>query len=101
MIAGWYKGEKPINITGIDKVHIKCDCVQSSIVKYIRETILYTFALSSAHGHKIFKEPRIKLSKKRNESILSQITFYFENNDYKPVGFNKETISFTCQLIEI
>ena len=64
--AGSYKSDKPINITGNDKIHLKCDCIQGSIVNGIRETILYSFALSSPPGHKIYKEPRIKLFKKVN-----------------------------------
>ena len=32
---------------GVDKVHLKADCVQGSIVNGIREPILYSFALSS------------------------------------------------------
>ena len=101
LIAGSYKSDKPINITGIDKIHLKCDCIQGSIVNGIRESILYSFALSSPPGHKIYKEPRIKLFKKINKSVLSHITFYFEDDDHKPVDFNNETISFTCQLIKI
>ena len=101
MIAGSYKSDKPINITGIDKIQLKCDCIQGSIVNGIKEPILYSFALSSPPGHKIYKEPRIKLFKKINKSILSHITFYFEDDDHKPVDFNNESISFTCQLIEI
>ena len=61
LIAGSYKSDKPIIITGIDKIHLKCDCLQSSIVDGIREPILYSFALSSSAGHKIYKEPRVKL----------------------------------------
>ena len=99
--AGSYKGDKPINITGIDKIHLKCDCIQGSIVSGIREPILYSFALPSPPGHKIFKEPRIKLFKKINKSVLSHITFYLENDDHKPADFNGEMISFTCQLIKI
>ena len=64
LIAGSYKSDKPINITGIHKIHLKCDCIQSSIVNDIREPILYSFALNSPPGHKIYKEPRIKLFKK-------------------------------------
>ena len=60
IIAGSYESNKPINITGIDKIHLKCDCIQGSIVNGIREPILYSFALSSP-GHKMYKEPRIKL----------------------------------------
>ena len=101
LIAGSYKSDKPINITGIDKIHLKCDCIQSSIVDGIRDPILYSFVLSSPPGHKMYKEPRVKLFKKINKSVLSHITFYFEDDDHKPVDFNNETISFTCQLIKI
>ena len=55
LIPGSYKSDKPINITGIDKVHLKCNCVQGSIVTGIREPILYSFALISPPGHKIYK----------------------------------------------
>ena len=46
ILAGSYEGDRPINITGIDKVHLKCDCIQGSIVNCVREPILYSFALS-------------------------------------------------------
>ena len=101
LIAGSYKSDKPINITGIDKVHLKCDCLQGSIVNGIREPILYSFALSSPPGHKIYKEPKVKLFKRINKSVLSHITFYLENDDHKPVDFHNETVSFTCQLIKL
>ena len=41
LIPGSYKSEKPINITGIDKNHLKCDCINGSVVNGIREPILY------------------------------------------------------------
>ena len=101
LIAGSYKSDKPINITGIDKIHLKADCISGSIVNGIREPILFSFALSSSPGHKMYKEPRVQIFKKINECVLSHITFYFEDDDYKPVDFHNETISFTCQLIKI
>ena len=55
LIAGSYKGDRPINITGIDKIHLKCDCGDGSIVNGICEPILYSFRLSSPPGHKIYK----------------------------------------------
>ena len=64
MIAGSYKSDRPINITRSDKVHLKSDCINGSIVNGIREPILYSFALSSQPGHEIYKEPRIELLKK-------------------------------------
>ena len=88
MIAGSYKSDKPINITGIDKVHLKCNVVDGSIVNGVREPILYSFALDQPPGHKIYQEPRIKLFKKRIKRVLSHITFFFEDDDdYKPVDF--------------
>ena len=32
LIAGSYKRGKPINITSIDKVHLKCNCIDGSFV---------------------------------------------------------------------
>ena len=64
LIAWSYKSDRPINITGVDKVHLKADCIQGSIVNGIRERILYSFALSSPPGYKIYKEPRVKLFKR-------------------------------------
>ena len=101
MTSGSYKSDRPININGIDKIHLKCDCIQGCLVNGIREPILYSFALSSPPGHKIYKEPIVKLFKKVNESVLSHVTFYLEDDDQKPVDFNGETVSFTCQLIKI
>ena len=101
MIAGSYKSDRPINITGIDKFHLKCDCIQGSIVNGFREPILFSFALSSPPGHKINKEPRIEHFKKLNKSVLSHITFYLEDDDHKLVDFNGEKITPTCQLIKI
>ena len=101
LIAGSYKGDKPINITGIDKVHLKCDCIDGSIVNGIREPILYSFALSPPPSHKLYKKPRVRLFKKVNKSVLSHITFYLEDDDYKPIDFNNEIVSFTCQLIKL
>ena len=101
LIAGSYKSDKPIDITGIDKVHLKCKVVDSSIVIGVREPNLYSFALDQPPGHKIFEGPKVKLFKKTNKFLLSHITFCLEDDDYKPVDFNNEIVSFTCQLIKI
>ena len=96
MIAGSYASDKPVNISRINKLYLKPDFVNG-----VREPILHSFALTSPPAHKIYKEPRIKLFKKTNKSVLSHITFYLEDDDHKPVDFNNETISFTYQLIKI
>ena len=101
MIAESYKGDRPINISGVDKIHLKCDCIDASIRNGVREPILYSFALSSSPGHKIYKEPRIKLFKKVNKSIQSHITFYLKDDDHKPDDIHNETVSIALQLIKI
>ena len=101
LIKGSYKSDKPINIAVIDKFRLKCNCIQGRILNGKRQPILYSFASSSPPGHKIYKEPRIKLFEKVNKSVLSHITFYSEDDGHKTVDFNNETIIFTCQLIEI
>ena len=88
MIPGTYKSDKHINITGIDNVHLKSDYIQGSIVNGCREPILYSFALDKPLGHKIYKEPRIKLFEKLDKSVLSHITFHLEDDDHKPVDFD-------------
>ena len=92
---------KVIDITGIDKIHLKCDGIQGNIFNGIRESTLYSFALISPPGPKMYKEPRIRLFKKVIKSVLSHITFYLEDDDHKPVYFHNKTITFTCQLIKI
>ena len=42
-------------ITTTDNVHLKCDCVDGSIVNGIREQILFSFNLSAPPGYKIIK----------------------------------------------
>ena len=62
--AGTHRSEKPVMITTTDKIHLKCDCVDGSIVNGIREQILFSFNLSAPPGYKIIKEPNIILNKK-------------------------------------
>ena len=101
LVPGTYKSNKPNKITGVDKIHLKCDCIDGSVVNGIGEPFSYIFALDKPRGHKIFKEPRIKVFKKINNSVLSHITFYPENGEHKPVDFDNQTISFTCNLNKI
>ena len=42
LIVGSKKSDRPINITGSDEVHLKCDCINGSIVNSVREPNLYS-----------------------------------------------------------
>ena len=100
-IPGTHISEKPVMITTTDKVHLKCDCVDGSIVNGIREQILCSFNLSAPPGYKIIKEPNIILYKKINKTRLDNIHFFLEDNNHNPVDFNGETLTFTIQIIKI
>ena len=93
LIAGTFKSNRPINVTGIDKVHSKCDCINGSVVNGVQRPILYSFGVSSLTGQKIYKEPRIKLPKKL-EPVLSHITFYLQADGHKPVDFNNDLMFY-------
>ena len=82
-----YENEKPSNITAINKFHLKSDCIIGSIVNGVRQCILYSFALDKPPGQKIYKEPRINPFKKIKRYVLSHITFYLEDDEYKSVNF--------------
>ena len=97
LIPGSYKSIKAVNIMGADKIYLKSDCINGSIVNGIRHPILYSFALNKRPGHNIYSEQRIEVFKKLNKSVLSHST---EDDDHKPVDFIRETITFTGQLTE-
>ena len=98
---GTHTSEKPVMITTTDKVHLKCDCVDGSIVNGIREQILFSFNLSAPPGYKIMKEPTTVLYKSINKTRLDTIQFFLEDSNHNPVDFNGETLTFTIQIIKI
>ena len=100
-IQGTHISEKPVMITTTDKVHLKCDCVDGSIVNGIREQILFSFNLSAPPGYKIIKDPNIILYEKINKTRLNSIQFFLEDSNHNPVDFNGETLTFTIQIIKI
>ena len=85
-------------ITTTGKVHLKCDCVDGSIVNGIRKQVLFSFNLSAPPGYKIKKESNIILHKKTR---LDKIQFFLEDNNHNPVDFNSEKLKFTIQIIKI
>ena len=87
-------------ITTSDKNHLKCDCVDVSIVNGIREQILFSFNLSAPPGHNFIKEPNIFLYKK-NKTRPDKVQNFLEDSNQNPVDFKNETITFTIQIVKI
>ena len=98
---GQHISEKVINIMPINKIHLKCNTIDGSIVNGIRQPILFSFSLDKAPGFKIYKEPKLILYKKLNTDKLSHIKFYLEDDNRNEVSFQGETLTFTIQLIKI
>ena len=92
LIRSTYKSVEPINITGKDQTHLKCDCVNGSIVNGIPAPILFSSALDKPASHKTHSF--IKMHKLI--SFIKQLLKSRIKSD-----FNGETISFTCQLIKL
>ena len=96
-----YLSQKNLNLSNTNKIHLKCDAIDGSVVNGIRQPILYSFVLDKPAGYKIFCEPETIHFKKINKSVLNTITFYLEDVNNKEVNFNQETLTFTLQMIKI
>ena len=90
-----YLSQKFVNLSSTNKIHLKCDCIDGSVVNGIREPMLFSFVLDKPSGFKVFCEPETILYKKVNKSVLNTITFYLEDDNNKVVDFNGETMTFT------
>ena len=107
-IAGWdykhynkYISQKIVNLGSTNKIHLKCDVINGSIVDGFKQPILYSFVLDKLPGYKVFSEPETVHYKKINKSVLNTITFYLEDDNNEEVNFNGETLTFTLQMIKI
>ena len=99
---GVYSNDRVIlNLNTINKIHLKCDCIDGSIQDGVRQPILFSFVLDKPSGYKIFCKPETIQYKKINKSVLNTITFYLEDNNNAEVDFNQETLTFTLQMIKI
>ena len=99
---GVYTNDNDIlNLNTINKIHLKCDCIDGSIQDGVRQPILFSFVLDKPCGYKIFCQPETIHYKKINKSVLNTITFYLEDDNNEVVDFNGETLTFTLQMIKI
>ena len=56
-----------MNLSSTNKIHLKCDAIDGSVVNGDRQPILYSFVLDKPAGYKVFSEPeRIHFKEKIN-----------------------------------
>ena len=96
-----YISQKIVNLGSTNKIHLKCDVIDGSVVDDLGQPILYGFVLDKLPGYKVFCEPETIHYKNLNKSVLNTITFYLEDDNNEEVDFNGETLIFTLQMIKI
>ena len=74
-----YTSDKILNLNTINKIHLKCDVIDGSVVDGVRQPILYSFVLDKRPGYKVFCEPQTIHYKKIIKSVLNTIVFYLED----------------------
>ena len=80
---------------------MKCDVIDGSVVNGLRQPILISFILDKPSGYKVFHQPETIHYKKIDKSALNTIVFYLEDHNNEEVDFNRETLTFTLQMIKI
>ena len=93
--------QKNVNLSTSNKLHLKCDVINGSVVNGLRQPILYSFVSEKLSGYKVFSQPETIHYKKVNKYVLNTIAFYLEDDNNEEVNFNGETLTFTLQMIEI
>ena len=96
-----YRSQKIVNLSSTNNIHLKCDFFNGSIVYGVRQPIVYSFVLDKPSGYKVFCKPETIQYKKIKKSVLNTITFYLEDDNNEEVDFNRETLTFTLQMIKI
>ena len=106
--SGWdyehyneYTGQKIVNLNSTNKIHLKCDCIDGSVLNGIPQPILFSFVLDKPSGYKVFCEPETIHYKKINKSVRHTISFYLDDDNSEEVNFKGETLTFTLQMIKI
>ena len=52
-----YISQKIVNLSTTNKIHLKCDVIDGSVVTGWRQPILYSFLLYKPVGYKVFSQP--------------------------------------------
>ena len=73
-----YTSEKNLKLNSTNKIHLKFDVIDGSVVDGLRQPIIFSFDVDKPSGYKIFCEPETIHYKKINKSVLNTVTFYLE-----------------------
>ena len=66
LIARVFPSDKILNFSEVDRINLKCDVIDGSVLNGIIEPILFSFILDKPNGFKVFYEPETIHYKKIN-----------------------------------
>ena len=92
---GVYTSESFTNLSKITKIHLKCVCIDGSVLNCVREPILYSFFSNKQPGYNVFCQNETVQKIKTNKYVLNTTTSCLENNNRKEVNSHGETLTFT------
>ena len=71
-----YYSEKNRHLSITNKIHLKCDVIDVSVLNSVRQPLLYSFVLDKPAGYKLFCELETTNYKKLNKSVLNTINLF-------------------------
>ena len=89
------------NLSTSNEIHVKCVCIDGSVLNGVRQPKLFLFVLDKPPGYEVFCEPETIHYKKINKNILNTMRVRSENHNHEEIVFNQETTTFTLQMIKI
>ena len=85
-----------------DYLYLRCSLLSDSIISGKRSNVLYTFSTSTKTRSLPFEiQPMNRLWNKINKKTISEVTFFFSNDEDREVDLNRIDISLTVVLKEI
>ena len=72
-----YTSEKFLNLSTANKIHLKCDVIDGSVVNGLRQPILFNFVLNEPSGCILFCEPETIQDKKNKQVCFECYYFLF------------------------
>ena len=71
-----YLSQKFVYLSTTNKIHLKCDVIDGSVVNVLRQPLLYNFVLDEPTGYKLFFRPETIHCRKLNKPVLNTRTFF-------------------------
>ena len=88
-------------IPGIHEIQLSSGSANGSIVNGVRKPFLFSLEFDKTQILRILKTPKSKHFQKNLKPLIIEIRFFLQNDVFKRVIFNGETIVFTVSLMKL